>query len=173
MPHDESAPDAISSEQLTRLLGQAHRDDSPNDLLGTAVPVLPLNDDDFGAVDLQLAVEQLLKASKGATVLHMLHAGSFLLHCSANGIKRRLAAADSDLSGLSGVLFRAASLALVASIEACLDSINDFIGPLTMVHAERLGGGRVSRKGLISDGALTALGLDVEAYDREFKSRFS
>lgn len=172
MPHDESAPDAISGEQLARLLGQACKDDSPDDPVGSAVPVLPLIDDDFGAVDLQLAVEQLIKAANGATVLHMLHAGSFLLHCSVNGIKRRLAAADSDLNGLPGVLFRAASLALVKSIEVCLESINDFVGPLTIVHAERLGGGRASRKGLISDGTLAALGLDIEAYDREFKSRF-
>jgi hypothetical protein len=172
MPED-SPPDAISSERLAQLLGQAHQASDRAELLGTAVPVLPLKSEDFGAVDLQLAVEQLLQAADGATALHMLHAGSFLLHCAANAIKRRLVDSQPELDGIHGVLFKMASLSLVHTISACIGAISDFIDPMTMFHAEKLGGGPGSRKGLISDGALKALGLDVETYDREFKRRIT
>lgn len=170
---DAQAPDSVSFKRLSELLGQAPADESNTSSapIGSAVPVLPLGAPDFGAMDLVVAVEQILRASKGATALHMLHAGSFLLHCAAENIERRLQHPEADVGGAAGLLFKAASHALVATIRTCTNAVDEFTGPLTMWHAERVGGQPGSRKGLIHDGTLDALGIDVEDFDREFDRR--
>lgn len=169
---DAQAPDSVSFKRLSELLGHAPAgQEAKASLLGSSVPVLPLDSEDFGALDLVVTLEQMLKAARGATALHMLHAGSFLLHCAADNIERRMRHPDVDVSGMTGLLFKAASVALVTTIRSCTAAIDDFTAPLTRLHAERFGGGPGSRKGLVHDGTLDALGIDVESFDREFNRR--
>jgi hypothetical protein len=170
---DQSAPDQVSKEALLAFLRNAP-DPEPDGRLpiGTAVPHLPLHSPDFGAVDLVLALEQILQAAGGATNVHLLHGSTFLLAIVVDTMERRLdALGDAELDGFAGLVFRAASHSLIGTIKSCIRSIDDFVAPLTAVHADSLGGGPGSRVGLISDGTLTALGIDIETYDREFKRR--
>jgi hypothetical protein len=176
MSDHDAAPDRVSRETLQALLRNAPTPGASdrNLPIGTAVPVLPLDNADFGAVDLVVLLEQVLAAAGGATSLHLLHASSYLLNVVADAMERRLADPDfNDLNGVAGMLFKTATRALITSISACVRQIDDFVGPLTVIHVESVGGDPASRKGLISDGTLTALGIDIEAFDREFKRRTS
>jgi hypothetical protein len=178
-PSPDPVPDHVSHEALLGFLRNAPNPEQDGRLpIGTAVPHLPLNDNaDFGAVDLVLALDQILQAAGGATNVHLLHGSTFLLSIAVDTMERRLVALDDDinaeLGGFAGLVFKATARSLIDVIKSCIDKIDDFVTPLTAVHADSLGGGPNSRLGLISDGTLTALGIDIETYDREFKRRSS
>lgn len=169
---DNSPPDRISQESLQSFLRKAPSESGRSLPIGSSVPLLPLDDKDFGAVDLVVALEQILSAAGGATSLHLLHASSYLLSVVTDAMERRLTDPDiANLNGIAGMLFRTATSALISSIGACVRQIDDFVGPLTVLHVESTGGAPGSRKGLITDGTLDALGIDKEAFDREFQRR--
>lgn len=165
-PH-ESAPDSVSFKELSQFLEQAPGDDDDETPVGTSVPVLPLGIEDFGAADLVLTLEQLIKASGRVTILHLLHASGYLLataaHYMEEGCKREAK------HGSEGFFFRATVQALIASLRQTAAGIDSFVGPLTVMHATRLGGRHGSRAGLISDGTLEALGLDKGDFDRRWQ----
>jgi hypothetical protein len=170
MSPDPSVPDQISQESLQQFLLNASSAGARDLPIGAAVPRLPLSDPDFGAADLVVALEQLLAAAGGANSLHLMHASSFLLSVVVAAMERRLEDPEiAEIGGLAGLVFLATTRTLIRGIVTCISQINDFIGPLTVVHAESVGGGPGSRKGIVSDGTLTALGLDIEEFDRRFK----
>jgi len=169
MSPDPSVPDQISQESLRQLLLNASTEGKQLPI-GTAVPKLPLDSPDFGAADLVVALEQLLAAAGGANSLHLMHASSFLLSVVVASMERRLEDPGiAEIGGLAGPVFLTTTRTLTRGIVTCISQIDDFIGPLTAVHADTVGGGPGSRKGLVSDGTLTALGLDIEEFDRRFK----
>jgi hypothetical protein len=170
MSPDPSAPDQISQEALREFLLNASSTEGRQLPIGAAVPKLPLDSPDFGAADLVVALEQLLAAAGGANSLHLMHASSFLLSVVVASMERRLEDPDiAEIGGLAGLVFMTTARMLIKGINTCIREIDDFIGPLTVIHAEAVGGGPGSRKGLVSDGTLTALGLDIEDFDRRFK----
>lgn len=171
-PDSPGAPDQISRESLQAFLRNAPSGSERKLPIGTATPRLPLDAKDFGAVDLVVLLEQVLAAAGGATSLHLLHASSYLLNVVADAMELHLRDPDIvGLGGVAGLLFKTSARALISVISVCVRQIDDFVGPLTVLHAESLGGGPSDRRGLISDGTLNALGIDVEAFDREFQRR--
>lgn len=173
----DSAPDSVSPDQLRQLFAKASSNDDDR-VIGVNVPEMPLDIEEFGAVDLVVLLEQVLRRSNGATSLHLLHASSYLLHVAADSLEHQANEVDryqSDgvIYSITSVFFRAATQALIRAIHDCVAQIESFIGPITRMHAERVGGGPLSRKGIVSDQALHALGIDVEAYDAELRRRLN
>lgn len=164
---DQQPPDAISSEQLQQLLGEANRGPSDH-LVGTAVPTLPLFADDAGIGDLVLGVEQLIAAAGGATMLQMLHASCYLMTMTRAALISRLTDKTVDWNEFPFVYLH--TQALVRSLSQCIASVEEFADPLTEYHAKNLGARLDSpRKGVVSDNALKALGLDIASYDAQLR----
>jgi len=176
---DDQAPDAVSAQKLQELLSQASGE-SRAAVVGSHIPELPLAVPAFGAVDLVVLLEQVLCKSGGATPLHLLHASSYLLRLAAEAlvlhterVVQRFESGGGFLDSASNLLFRAATQALINTIHGCVEQIDSFVAPITRMHAERVGGGPDSRKGIVSDDALNAMGIDVDAYDQELKRRLA
>lgn len=175
----DRAPDAVSAERLREFFFQAGAE-TRGRIIGDRVPELPLAVPQFGAVDLVVLLEQVLCKSGGATPLHLLHASSYLLRLAADALEAQAEAVIRQHEGEGGrinaipnTLFRAATQALINTIHNCVGQIESFVAPITRMHAERIGGGPDSRKGIVSDGALSAMGIDVDAYDRELRRRLA
>lgn len=160
-------PDAISSDQLRSLLHQSTRDE-PFGIVGEKVPVLPLGSSDAGAADLLLASQQLLRAAGGASILQLLHAGCYILSVAVEMLDHQLEGLRNERVSPADIIFLGASRSISSSIKSCVTLVQGFLGPLTAFHAQANHSTPGSRKAVISDGALTALGIDVSAYDVEF-----
>lgn len=162
----DSAPDAISSDQLRSFLKDSA--DGPG-LVGSRVPSLPLERPDAGLADLLLANQQLLRASNGASPLQLLHAGCYIFSVAVEVLDRQIAQVSGEPTSVGDMIILTSTRHVIASIKSCVAAVEAFLQPLTSIHLAQCGLPHGSRKGLISDGALQALGIDIAAYDADFR----
>lgn len=170
-------PDAISTAALMRL-AQAARAAQGRPPVGDTLPEIPLAEDGSGILDLTITVEQLILRSRGANLLQMLHASSYLLDACKESLTDQLS--TMDLADEEATLMvQAMVLRDMASLEHCLAVLNRMLDPLTeraikmRDHDHRLAGNSeyIGRAALVSNASLQALGLDPGVFDDYFFGR--
>lgn len=177
----ERVPDSISAEELMARLAKAPSDTENNETppLGTAVPVLPLSEDDAGVLDLCIAVEQIITASGGAPLIQVLQCLLYL----AVGATDRLNESIDELRQIpdphaaeAADEMRQATLALARASTM----ISSVVGPVTagavLVRCREeniplMGSGQVPRRIFVSDALLQALGVEPAAFTAYLRRR--
>lgn len=170
-------PDAISTAALMRL-AQAARAAQGRPPVGDTLPEIPLAEDGSGILDLTITVEQLILRSRGANLLQMLHASSYLLDACKESLTDQLSTMDL-VDEEATLMVQAMVLRDITSLEHCLAVLNRMLDPLTeraikmRDHDHRLAGNSeyIGRAALVSNASLQALGLDPGVFDDYFFGR--
>ena len=170
-------PDAISTAALMRL-AQAARAAQGRPPVGDTLPEIPLADDGSGILDLTITIEQVILRSRGANLLQMLHASSYLLDACKESLTDQLGAmeiADDE----EVLMVQAMVLRDTAALEHCLAVLNRMLDPLTektielrdLDHRRAGNSDYIGRAALVSNASLQALGLDPGVFDDYFFGR--
>ena len=170
-------PDAISTAALMRL-AQAARAAQGRPPVGDTLPEIPLADDGSGILDLTITIEQLILRSRGANLLQMLHASSYLLDACKESLIDQLGTLDLA-DDEATLMVQAMVLRDTAALEHCLAVLNRMLDPLTERTIElrdrdhRQAGNTqyIGRAALVSNASLQALGLDPGVFDDYFFNR--
>jgi hypothetical protein len=139
-----------------------------------------LSADGSGILDLTITVEQVILRSRGANLLQMLHACSYLLEACKETLADQLGAMD-PADDEETLMVQAMVLSDTAALEHCLAVLNRMLDPLTEKTIElrdrdhrRAGNDQdVGREALVSNASLQALGLDPGVFDDYFFGRLN